>query len=123
MLAGGALSAMVPAWLQKVGLPKPGAIGIFSAGAFGNSTGPPSSPNTRGGDSRYTGPPLVGQEPLSLKRAEPLSDAMNYTGNTDPNSPLVSPALSSAALAKFAPALLLTGTRAYDMSAAVQTQR
>ena len=123
--AGGILSAMVPAWLQKNRLPTPGAIGIFSAGAFGSFSGPPDNPNTWGGDSRFTGPPLVGEAPPSTSGAPAgaVSDAMNYTGNTDRSDPLVSPALSPTVLAKFPPTLLVTGTRAYDMSAAVQTQR
>jgi acetyl esterase/lipase len=123
--AGGALSAMVLAWLQKKNLPTPGAIGIFSAGAFGSFSGPPGNPNTWGGDSRFTGPPLVGEAPRHFSGAQPgtVSDAMNYIGGTDPNDPLVSPGLSPTVLARFPPTLLITGTRAYDTSAAVETQR
>jgi hypothetical protein len=49
--AGGILTAMTVAWLQKKKLP---------ARRF---DGPPSEPNTWGGDSRFTAPPLVGQMP------------------------------------------------------------
>jgi epsilon-lactone hydrolase len=52
-----------------------------------------------------------------------MSGAMSYTGDADPNDPMVSPALSPEILARFPPTLLLTGTRSYDMSAAVQTHR
>jgi acetyl esterase/lipase len=37
--------------------------------------------------------------------------------------PLVSPGETPAVLRKFPPTLLISGTRAYDMSAAVQTHR
>lgn len=46
-----------------------------------------------------------------------------YLRNVDLTDPLVSPALSTSVLSKFPPSLLITGTRAWDMSAAVQTQR
>ena len=123
--AGGILTAMTVAWLQQEKLPKPGAIGIVSAGAFGSFYGPPADPNTWGGDSRFTGPPLVGGAPLPPNgvTSEEMPDALQYTGNTDLNDPLVSPALSPRILAKFPPTLLIAGTRAFDMSAAVQTQR
>lgn len=123
--AGGILSAMVSAWLQKAGLPTSGAIGVFGAGAFGSPSGPPLDKNTWGGDSRFIGPLLVGQAPIPVSGSPPetMSAAMNYTANTDPSDPLVSPALSPTILAKFPPTLLITGTRSHDMSAAVQTQR
>jgi len=123
--AGGILSAMATAWLQKEKLPTPGAIGILSAGAFGSFAGPPEDSNSWGGDSRFTGPPLVGEAPLPVDAPmlESLLGPMNYTGSASKEDPLVSPALSPAVLAKFPPTLLITGTRAYDMSAAVQTQR
>ena len=123
--AGGILSAMATAWLQKAGQPTPGAIGIFSAGAFGSFSGAPADPNTWGGDSRFFAPPLVGEAPPPVvgQPADAASGAMNYIGNTNPTDPLVSPALSPTLLAKFPPTLLIAGTRAYDMSAAVQTQR
>jgi acetyl esterase/lipase len=123
--AGGILTAMATAWLQKEKLPTPGAIGIFGAGAFGSFSGPPADPNTWGGDSSFTTGPLVGGAPRPANGvpSDAVTNAMNYTGNTDPNDPLASPALSPPTLAKFPPTLLITGTRAYEMSAAVQTQR
>jgi epsilon-lactone hydrolase len=123
--AGGILTAMAAAWFQKERLPTPGAIGIVSAGAFGSFYGPPAEPNTWGGDSRFTGSPLIGGAPLPPNgvTSEKMPDALQYVGNTDLNDPLVSPALSPPLLANFPPTLLITGTRAYDMSAAVQTQR
>jgi acetyl esterase/lipase len=124
--AGGILSAMAVSWFQQHHLPPPGALGIFSAGAFGSFYGPPSSPGTWGGDSRFTTPPLVGEPPLPLdpKEGPALPEyATAYLSTADLTDPLISPALSPSVLSKFPPTLLITGTRAYDMSAAVQTHR
>lgn len=124
--AGGILSAMAVAWFQQHHLPAPGALGIFSAGAFGSFAGPPSTPGTWGGDSRYTTPPLIGEQPLTIdpKDGPALPDyATAYLGTADLTDPLISPALSPSVLKGFPTTLLITGTRAYDMSAAVQTHR
>jgi monoterpene epsilon-lactone hydrolase len=124
--AGGILSAMTVAWLEKEKLPLPGAIGIFGAGAFGGWYGDPALPGSWGGDSHFTAPPLVGEKPLPIdaSRAPPLPEYVSaYLSNADPKDPLVSPALSSAVMSKFPPTLLITGTRAFDLSVAVQTQR
>ena len=124
--AGGILSAMAVAWFQKHELPTPGAVGIFGAGAFGSFYGAPSAPGSWGGDSRFTTPPLTGEKPLPIdpKQAPSMPDYVSaYLGDSDLANPLVSPALSPSVLIKFPPTLLITGTRAYDMSAAVQTQR
>jgi len=124
--AGGILTAMAVAWFQKHQLPAPGAIGIFGAGAFGAWYGPPSVLGSWSGDSAYTAPPLTGRKPVALdpRQADPIPDYMSaYLRNVDLTDPLVSPALSPSILSKFPPTLLITGTRAWDMSAAAQTQR
>lgn len=123
--AGGVLSAMAAAWFQKEKLPAPGALALFSAGAFARFDGSPADPNTWGGDSRFLAPVLMGNPPLPLDGLTPMdvSGALNYTGNVDKNDPMASPALSPEILRKFPPTLLLTGTRAHDMSAAIQTHR
>lgn len=123
--AGGILSAMAIAWLHKQKLPSPGAIGIFSAGAFGSHFGPPMDPNTWGGDSSFLAPALSGAAARGIGDTWPVSleGALDYLGKVDKEDPLASPALSREALAQFPPTLLITGTRAWDMSAAVQTQR
>lgn len=123
--AGGMLSAMAVAWFQKVNLPRPGAIGILGAGAFGNFMGDPAASGTWGGDSAYTSLPLVGgmPRPLHPGPANTTHYGLAYLSEADPSSPLVSPAMSAEVLAKFPPTLLITGTRAIDMSAAVQTHR
>jgi acetyl esterase/lipase len=124
--AGGILTAMAVAWFQKHRLPTPGAIGVFGAGAFGAWYGPPSTLGSWSGDSAYTAPPLVGERPVPVdpKQAEPMPEYMSaYLRHADLTDPLVSPGLSPSVLSKFPPVLLITGTRAWDMSAAIQTQR
>lgn len=121
--AGGILTAMAVAWFQKHGLPAPGAIGIFSAGAFGGWYGPPSKLGTWSGDSAYTAPRLAADKTGPLDPKSLPAYMSTYLADADLTDPMVSPALSPSVLEKFPPTLLITGTRAFDMSAAVQTQR
>ena len=124
--AGGVLAAMAVAWIQRQKLPTPGAVGIFAAGAFGGFYDPPAAPGSWGGDSRFTTPPLIGHKPIPAdpKQTAPSASYLSgYLSHADLSDPLVSPALSPNVMARFPPTLLITGTRAYDMSAAVQTQR
>jgi monoterpene epsilon-lactone hydrolase len=123
--AGGTLSAMSVAWFQKVGLPKPGAIGLFSSGAFAGFNDPPDVRGAWGGDSRYTAPGLVGEAlwPLDPKDLKFPAVANAYLDGVDLANPLASPALYPAVLEGFPPALLITGSRGFDMSAAIQTHR
>ena len=124
--AGGTLSAMAVAWFQKERLPRPGAVGIFSAGAYGNFDAPPGVPGSWGGDSRYTAPPLTGDTllPPDPSKTLVLPRVMGvYLREANLSDPLVSPGLYPDVLAKFPPTLVLTSTRGFDMSAAVQTHR
>ncbi len=123
--AGGTLAAMSMAWFQKEKLPKPGAIGIFSAAAYAGFLGDPGKPGTWGGDSRYYGPTLVGEPPWPLDPSEFTlpTVATVYLKDVNLESPLASPALYPEVLAEFPPSLVVTSTRAFDMSAAVQTHR
>src|SRR5664279_1199031 len=107
--AGGMLTAESVTWFQKHDLPRPGAIGIFcaSAGEFG-------------GDAAYTSTPL-GEARLMPQMREGGMRQLGYFSNTDPKDPLVAPINSPEMLAKFPPTLILTGTRAMEMSAAVHT--
>ena len=105
--AGGMLTAMSVAWFQKHGLPRPGAIGIFCAAA-----------TPMEGDSRTTAGLLMGERPRPGG-----GQPMGYFAGTDPKDPLVNPASSDAVMAQFPPTLLITGTRAMDMSGAVETHR
>ncbi len=103
--AGGILTAESMAWFQKEGLPIPAAIGIFCA----------SADMRMAGDSRYYSRPFQGLAPLSRER--------DYFKDVDLSDPLVSPVVSPETLKRFPPTLLITGTRAQDMSSAVQTHR
>ncbi len=105
--AGGMLTAQSMAWFQKHDLPRPGAIGIFcaSAGEFG-------------GDAAYTSTPLGEARLMPEMRGV---NQLGYFAGTDPKDPLISPIHSPEMLAKFPPTLIITGTRAFEMSSAVYT--
>ncbi len=107
--AGGMLTAESIAWFQKHNLPRPGAIGILcaSAGEFG-------------GDAAYTSTPL-GKARLMPEMREGGLSRLAYFSGADPQDPLVAPIHSTEILAKFPPTLIITGTRAFEMSSAVYT--
>ena len=112
--AGGALTAQTTAWLLEKGIPTPGAIGIFGSGA-----GPGA------GDARYfsaiasgTVPPPASQAPRPSR-----SGRFGYYSNISQDDPLVYPIKDPEQLAKFPPTLLITATRATDMSRAIETHR
>jgi acetyl esterase/lipase len=104
--AGGVLTAMTVAWLDRYNLPKPAAIGLFCAPAD----------NVWGGDSRFTTPALSGY-PSPPPEPNPPDTGMPYVRKADLYDPLVSPAFAPDLLARFPPTLLITGTRAGEMSA------
>ena len=110
--AGGMLTAMSLAWFQKEQLPTPGAAGIFCASADASLDG----------DASYTSGPLGAQPMRAADRAGPALP-MAYLDQADLRDPLVSPQFSQATLAKFPPTLLLSGTRAFEFSSAVETHR
>lgn len=103
--AGGLLTAEAMASFQKAGLPLPGAIGIFCASADARW----------GGDSRYFGRPFQALAPREGPR--------NYFRDEDLTNPLASPILDPALLKRFPPTLIVTATRAMEMSSAVNTHR
>lgn len=106
--AGGMLTTMAVAWFQKHNLPRPGAIGVFCASAGGF-----------GGDAAYTSTPLGEARLMPEMRGGP--PRLGYFSDTDQNDPLVAPINSTEVLAKFPPTLILTGTRAFELSSAVYT--
>lgn len=108
--AGGLLSAMVLAWLQRFGLPTPGAVALLCSPADDQFDG----------DSRYVTPPLMGHQP-PLPHDIDLGMMAHYLAGTDSSSPLVSPLASVETLAAFPPTLLATGTRAGDLSSVVHS--
>jgi monoterpene epsilon-lactone hydrolase len=110
--AGGALTAQAAVWMPRKGLPQFGAIGIFGAGAVRFGAG--DSAYIAGYiDGAFPPPPPPGSPPMDLTRG--------YFTGTDMDDPVVSPALHPAVAAKFPPTLIITGTRATDMSPAIVT--
>jgi epsilon-lactone hydrolase len=107
--AGGVLAAESMAWFQIHSLPKPGAIGIFGAGAL----------MAFFGDSKYVAPAMMGLMPYP-EDAKTSTPYFNVPGlaMTDP---LVSPAYSPQVLSFFPPTLLISGTRDAGLSAAAYT--
>ena len=113
--AGGALSGQVAAWLPAHGLPQAGAIGIFGSGALRFSTG----------DSAYLSGNIDGAFPPPPKPGTPITPIMKtmmaYFEGADVTDPMISPANHLDVLARFPPTLVITGTRAPDLSPAVFT--
>lgn len=110
--AGGALTAQTAAWLPAHGLPQAGAVGIFGAGAVRFGVG--DSAFLAGYiDGSFPPPPKPGEKRIDLTRG--------YFANADLSDPIISPALHLDVLQKFPPTLIITGTRAVDMSPAIFT--
>jgi acetyl esterase/lipase len=110
--AGGSLTAQAAAWLPAHGLPQPGAIGIFGAGAVRFSVG----------DSAYVTAYIDGSFPAPPKPGEIGPDiTRGYFAASDMADAVISPALHPEVLARFPPTLIITGTRAMDMSPAIYT--
>jgi epsilon-lactone hydrolase len=109
--AGGLLAAESMVWFERNQLPKPGAIGMSSASADARFDG----------DSRYT-------SPAAGFAANPGTDIVNfmlksYFGDADLTDPAISPVWSQEILSRFPPTLILTSTRAHELSSAVFTHR
>lgn len=103
--AGGVLAAQSMAWFMEEDLPLPAAIGIFCASAEADW----------GGDSSHYVRPFQALPPRDDERA--------YFKGVDTDDPLASPVRSDEILARFPPTLLITATRAQEMSAAINTHR
>lgn len=109
--AGGALTAQAAAWLPAHDLPRPGAVGIFGAGGVRFSSG----------DSAYISGYVSGAFPAPAVDGTQIDMTRGYFDAVDMADASVSPALYPEVLAGFPPTLLITGTRAMDMSPAVYT--
>jgi acetyl esterase/lipase len=103
--AGGLLAAQAIAWLDKEKLPLPGAVGIFCASADARWEG----------DSRVWARPLAGLPPRPPGR--------QYFTAADLVNPLASSVLAPTILRRFPPTLVISATRAFDLSGAVNTHR
>lgn len=107
--AGGILTGQAIAWFQKVGLPNPAAIAILGGSTAGLD-----------GDSRYSTARLGGIIPAPAIDPK-IGLTSGYFEGAIEGDPLVTPSSSPAVLAKFPSTLLLTGTRAGDMSGMTRT--
>ena len=114
--AGGMLTGMAVAWFQQHSLPAPGAVGVLCAGMT-------LAPNGFGGDAAYTTAaigeartPPAAQGENAMKR-----NPLPYLADVSLNDPLAAPATSPEVLARFPPTLIVSGTRAFDLSSAVYT--
>jgi len=109
--AGGILTAESLAWFQRHDLPRPGAIAMLCSGA---------KPFT--GDSVYLASILNGGQPVKpIDNPDSTLVSMPYFVGADPKDPLVMPGVSDAVMARFPPTAILTGTRDFAMSAALDT--
>ena len=105
--AGGLLTAQSLAWFDKQKLPMPAAAGIFCASA----------------DARWAGDSWFWQKPLSGFATPPSLDERFYYGDHDLADPLMSPMESLPLLSRFPPTLFITGSRAGELSSAINTHR
>ncbi len=115
--AGGFLTAEAVAWFQKEHLPRPGAIGLFCAGADVDSPG---------GDSRYTSALLnvtFGAPPVPDLRTDSPAEFSSwpYFRGTDLTNPLASPLHSLQVISQFPPTLVMSGSRDPFLSIAINT--
>lgn len=104
--AGGRLTSQAMAWFQKVALPNPAAVGIFGSGAGADVSG----------DSAYFGAAISGADMRHVAFRQAY-----FGSNPDLKDPLLAPLSSPEVLAKFPPALLISGTRDYGMSNVIHT--
>jgi len=111
--AGGMITAELMPWFQTHDLPRPGAVGIFCAGAIASEAGDSSFIGTLL-DWRQT-PPFVSSSPHGAAILD------MYFGDRDVKDAATSPAYSPSILKRFPPTLLITGTRDAQMSNAVYT--
>ena len=110
--AGGALTAQAAAWLPAHGLPQAGAVAILGAGAVPFDSG--ESAYTAGYiDGSFPPPPVDGSVGHDMTRG--------YFDDCDPKDASAWPGYHLNVLAQFPPTLILTGTRALDLSPAIYT--
>jgi acetyl esterase/lipase len=110
--AGGALTAELAAWLPAHGLPQMGAAGIFGAGGV----------RYQAGDSAWIAAYIDGSFPAPPKPGEtPIDLTHGYFAHADMADAILAPALHPDVIAQFPPTLLITGTRAMDLTPAIVT--
>jgi acetyl esterase/lipase len=109
--AGGTLTLQTTAWLAQTGQPVPGAIGVFGAGA-----------ESKGDGDYFSAIGTMQKPPLNAFRVR--GTRFGYFSDVSGEDPMVNPLLGgNALLSKFPPSLFITGSRAFDFSAAIATHR
>jgi acetyl esterase/lipase len=110
--AGGILTAEALAWFQTHGIPRPGAAGVFGAGA---------TSATRGDSLHLWWYGMQGKDD-SLPLPPHGTHVMDpYFGNSDIKDAMASPVYWPSELAKFPPTLVITSTRDVVASDAIHT--
>jgi acetyl esterase/lipase len=110
--AGGVLTAQAAAWLPAHGLPQAGAVGIFGAGGV----------PFHAGESATIAGYIDGSFPPPPPDGEPLPDiTRGYFADVDAKETSAWPGYHLDLLATFPPTLIITGTRAMDLSPAIFT--
>ena len=112
---GGLLTAQVVAWFQTHGLPPPGAIGIFCAGAM------PIKGTVTDSSSVWQSLTILGIDISGDGSTSLTGTPRIYLRDAGNDDPLAWPGISQEVLAKFPPTLLLTSTRDPWMSNAIIT--
>ena len=107
--AGGALAAQMGSWLPAKGLPQAGALGVFGAGGV----------RFMAGDSAWVAGNIDGSFPPPDKARGDMT--RGYFTGAELGDATISPALHPATIARFPPTMLITGTRAMDMTPAIVT--
>jgi monoterpene epsilon-lactone hydrolase len=104
---GGILTAQTIARLQKAGVPRPGAVGIFCAPLL-------AAPSNKGGDSERLWP-----VDMFVRRAADRSSKTSAPTDAGAGDAELFPGSDDAVLAKFPPTLWSTGTRSFEMSSVI----
>lgn len=109
--AGGIITAQATAWIRKVGLPRPGAIGTFCG------TGAPYS-----GDSPYLAGPITGGDIVPTPVLPPTLPTP-YMAGVAGSDATAYPLQSDAETRAMPPTLLLAGGRDFAVSALTHAHR
>ena len=110
--AGGVLTAQAAAWLPAHGLPQCGAAGVFGAGGVPFHVG----------ESAWVAGYIDGSFPAPDQRGGSQDDmTRGYFSDIDPRDTSAWPAYDLDVMETFPPTLIITGTRAMDLSPAIYT--
>lgn len=110
--AGGVLTTQAVPWIRSKGLPRPGAVGVFCAAP---------APYGRGDSSMWSTTGLLWNDDFmkSAMKSAMSGNSRTYMATASKDDPRANPWVSDEELAKFPPTLLVSGTRAPDMSPAI----